>query len=342
MRLKLLLIFLLTLLMGCQEVYNSNAESNVSSKIEYPTPEVGEGTYIKISTTEGNFNVWTKKIGNNPSMKVLLLHGGPGVTHEIFENFSNHLPDAGIEFYYYDQLGSYFSDQPDSPELWKIDRFVDEVEQVRIALGLNESNFYLFGQSWGGILGMEYALKYQNNLKGLIISNMMSSIPAYNKYASEVMETKIDTDILSKIKSFEDAEDYHNPVYMELLIEHHYVNHILRRPFQDWPKGVVRALEHLNPKVYIPMQGPSELGASGLLEKWDITESLSKITVPTLVIGAKYDTMDPRHMEWMSTEIPNARYAYMPNGSHLSQYDDEDKYFNSLISFISDVNTPMN
>lgn len=90
------------------------------------------------------------------------------------------------------------------------------------------------------------------------------------------------------------------------------------------------------------MQGPSELGASGLLEKWDITESLSKITVPTLVIGAKYDTMDPRHMEWMSTQIPNARYAYMPNGSHLSQYDDEDKYFNSLISFISDVNTPMN
>ena len=73
---------------------------------------------------------------------------------------------------------------------------------------------------------------------------------------------------------------------MELLIEHHYVNHILRRPFQDWPEGVVRALEHLNPKVYIPMQGPSELGASGLLEKWDITESLSKITVPTLVIGA--------------------------------------------------------
>jgi len=318
MRLKLLLISLLTLLMGCSEVHNSNAESNVSSKIEYPIPEVGEGTHIKISTTKGNFNVWTKKIGNNPSMKVLLLHGGPGVTHEIFENFSKHLPDAGIEFYYYDQLGSYFSDQPDSPDLWKIDRFVDEVEQVRIALGLNESNFYLFGQSW------------------------MTSIPAYNKYASEVMETKIDTDILSKIKSFEDAEDYHNPVYMKLLIEHHYVNHILRRPFQDWPEGVVRALEHLNPKVYIPMQGPSELGASGLLEKWDITESLSKITVPTLVIGAKYDTMDPGHMEWMSTQIPNARYAYMPNGSHLSQYDDEDKYFNSLISFISDVNTPMN
>ena len=133
MRLKLLLISLLIPLMGCSENYNSSVDSNVNFKVEYPTPEVGEGTYIKISTTEGNFNVWTKKIGNNPSMKVLLLHGGPGVTHEIFENFGEHLPDAGIEFYYYDQLGSYFSDQPDSPDLWKIDRFVDEVEQVRIA-----------------------------------------------------------------------------------------------------------------------------------------------------------------------------------------------------------------
>ena len=96
-------------------------------------------------------------------------------------------PDAGIEFYYYDQLGSYFSDQPDDPSLWNTVRFVEEVEQVRIALGLTSDDFYLFGQSWGGILAIEYALKYQENLKGLVISNMMASIPAYNKYASEVL-----------------------------------------------------------------------------------------------------------------------------------------------------------
>jgi proline iminopeptidase len=111
--------------------------------------------------------VWTKRFGNNPKIKVLLLHGGPGGTHEFFESFESFFPQEGIEFYEYDQLGSYFSDQPKDSSLWVTERFVEEVEQVRKALGLNKDNFYLLGHSWGGILAMEYALKYQDNLKGL-------------------------------------------------------------------------------------------------------------------------------------------------------------------------------
>src|SRR5512139_3592865 len=115
---------------------------------------------IPISTPKGTFRVWTKRVGNNPRIKVLLLHGGPGATHEYFEAFDSWFPAAGIEYYYYDQLGSAFSDQPAEPSLWELDRFVDEVEQVRRALGLEAGNFYLLGHSWGGILAMEYALKY--------------------------------------------------------------------------------------------------------------------------------------------------------------------------------------
>ena len=114
-------------------------------------------------------------MGDNPAIKVLLLHGGPGATHEQWESVEQYLAPAGIEFYYYDQLGSYFSDQPDEPALWTTERFVEEVEQVRQALGLGPDNFYLVGQSWGGMLAIEYALKYQENLKGLVISNMMAS-----------------------------------------------------------------------------------------------------------------------------------------------------------------------
>ena len=134
---------------------------------------------------ERQFRVWTKRVGNSPTMKVLLLHGGPGATHEYFEAFDSYFPAAGIEYYYYDQLGSAYSDQPDEPDLWELPRFVDEVEQVRQALGLDQDNFYLLGHSWGGILAIEYALKYQQHLKGLIISNMMASIPAYNDYAKK-------------------------------------------------------------------------------------------------------------------------------------------------------------
>ena len=142
---------------------------------------------ISVDTPKGNFRVWTRRVGNNPRIKVLLLHGGPGGTHEYFEAFDDYFPAAGIEYYFYDQLGSAFSDQPDAPELWELSRFVEEVEQVRKALGLDKSNFFLLGHSWGGILAIEYALKYQQHLKGLIISNMMASIPAYNEYANDVI-----------------------------------------------------------------------------------------------------------------------------------------------------------
>src|SRR3990172_3852361 len=127
---------------------------------------------IPVETPKGTFRVWTKRVGDHPTIKVLLLHGGPGVTHEYLEAFDSYFPSAGIEYYYYDQLGSSYSDQPDAPELWDLPRFVEEVDQVRRALGLHQENFYLYGQSWGGVLAIEYALKYQQNLRGLIISNM--------------------------------------------------------------------------------------------------------------------------------------------------------------------------
>jgi proline iminopeptidase len=98
---------------------------------------------IPIETPQGIFNVWTKRTGNNPKIKLLLLHGGPAATHEYFEVFDSFLPRAGIEYYYYDQLGSYYSDQPENDALWTLPRFVEEVEQVRKSLGLNRDNFYL-------------------------------------------------------------------------------------------------------------------------------------------------------------------------------------------------------
>lgn len=292
---------------------------------------------IPVNSPQGTFRVWTKRIGNNPAVRVLLLHGGPGVTHEYLEAFDSYFPAAGFEYYYYDQLGSFYSDQPDEPDLWDLARFVDEVEQVRTALGLKRENFYLYGQSWGGILAIEYALKYQQNLAGLIVSNMMASIPAYNKYAETVLMPDMDQAALAEIKRLESEGDFENPRYMELLMEHHYVQHVLRMPPDEWPDPVNRAFKHLNPAVYVPMQGPSELGASGKLLNWDRTGDLGQITVPTLVIGARYDTMDPKHLEWMASAVAKGRYLHCPEGSHLALYDDQHVYFEGLTGFIGDV-----
>jgi proline iminopeptidase len=292
---------------------------------------------IPITTPKGTFNVWTKRVGNNPRIKVLLLHGGPGVTHEYWEALDSYFPAAGIEYYYYDQLGSYYSDQPNDPDLWELPRFVDEVEQVRKALGLNRDNFYLVGSSWGGLLAMEYALQHGENLKGLVISNMMSSIPKYNEYARNVIMPAMDQKALAEIQKLEAEHKTEDPRYMELLIPHHYTQHLLRMPPDQWPDPVNRSFKHINPAVYVPMQGPSELGASGKLENWDRSGDLKNIKVPTLVIGARYDTMDPEHMKWMATQIPHARFLYCPNGSHLAIYDDQRTYMSGLIKFIEDV-----
>jgi len=292
---------------------------------------------IPVTTPKGVFRVWTKRVGNNPTAKLLLLHGGPAATHEYFEACDSYLPAAGIEYYYYDQLGSAYSDQPDDPDLWEIDRFVDEVEQVRQALGLASDNFYLLGHSWGGILGIEYALKHQVHLKGLVISNMMASIPAYNEYASNVLMPAMDRTALAEIKRLEAARELENPRYMELLMQQHYVHHVLRIPVEQWPDPVNRAFNGLNRSIYVPMQGPSELGASGRLVNWDRSKDLDRISVPTLVVGARHDTMDPAHMEMMAGRLPNGRYLFCPNGSHMAMYDDQATYFRGLVAFIRDV-----
>lgn len=136
---------------------------------------------------------------------------------------------------------------------------------MRRALDLGPESFYLLGHSWGGILAIEYALAHPQRLEGLIVSNMMASIPAYNEYARTMLMPAMDQAVLAEIQAFEAAGDTTNPRYMELLMEHHYVHHVLRRPADEWPEDAVLGFDRINPQIYVPMQGPSELGASGKL-----------------------------------------------------------------------------
>lgn len=297
----------------------------------------GGAKLIPIQTPKGKFNVWTKRFGNNPKIKLLLLNGGPGATHEYFECMENFLPKEGIEFIYYDQLGCGNSDNPKDTAMWDLGRYVEEVEQVRLALNLNKDNFYLLGHSWGGILAMQYALKYQQNLKGLLISNMMSSIPDYGKYADEVLAKQMDPQVLKKIRDLEAKNDFANPEYMGLLLPNFYVKHICRIPLDQWPEPINRSFSKMNQSLYVTMQGPSEFGVSGKLLKWDIKNQLQHITVPTLSIGAQYDTMDPKHMEWMASAVKNGSYLYCKNGSHMSLYDDQQTYMQGIIKFMKGV-----
>ena len=339
MRLAIIISFCM-LVLSCNQP-STNSSKSISDYFTYNDSVEAAGVkMIPIKTPVGEFKVWTKRFGNNPKIKILLLHGGPAMTHEYMECFETFFQREEFEFYEYDQLGSYYSEQPTDSSLWTTDRFVEEVEQVRMAIHADSSNFYVLGNSWGGILAMQYALKYQQNLKGLIVSNMMASVPEYGKYADEVLAKQMKQEVFAEIKSLEAKGDYNNPRYMELLIPNFYNEHICR--LKEWPEALDRSMKHLNSNIYVMMQGPSEFGVSGRLTNWDVKNRLHEITVPTLMIGAKYDTMDPKAMEEQSKLVKNGKFLYCPYGSHLSMWDDQKVFMSGVVKFINYVNESKN
>jgi len=333
---RLLTFVLVIFLIASCNQKTSSPDVSVNDYFNYNDSIESAGVrLIPIKTPLGVFNVWTKRFGNNPKIKILLLHGGPAMTHEYMECFETFFQRQGFEFYHYDQLGSYYSDQPKDSSLWTIERYVEEVEQVRKAIGADSTNFYVLGNSWGGLLAMEYALKYQINLKAVLVSNMMASAQEYGKYADEVLAKQMKPEVLSEIKDLEAKKDFTNPRYMELLIPNFYQEHICR--LKIWPDGLNRASKHVNGEIYTLMQGPSEFGIAGRLANWDIKNRLNEISVPALMIGAKYDTMDPKAMEEQSKLVKKGRYLYCPNGSHLAMWDDQQIFMDGVIQFIKDV-----
>lgn len=336
-----LLILACSFAFSCKtEVRTEAASSDLKDYFNTGESGIRDGniTMVDIETPKGTMHVWTKRIGNNPSIKLLTLNGGPGCTHEYFECLESYLLAEGIEFIYYDQLGCGNSDNPADTSFWKLDRYVEEVETVRKALQLDNQNFYLLGHSWGGILALEYALKYQENLKGLVISNMMCSAPDYDRYADSVLAKQMDPKVLDTIRLIEVKKDFDNPKYMEILTPNFYAVHICRIPLVEWPEPMTRSFNKINSSLYVTMQGPSEFGIGGNLANWDRKADLPKLTIPVLTIGAKNDTMDPEHMKWMAGQVKNGSHLYCPNGSHMAMWDDQEVYMNGLIRWLKQTN----
>ncbi len=278
----------------------------------------------------GKYNVWTKRVGA-ASANVLTLHGGPGFPHDYLESFEDFLPPNGIGFYYYDQLGVGNSDNPDDASLWTIDRYREEVEQVRKGLGLDR--FILYGHSWGGMLGVEYALAHQDHLKALIISDMTMGIDAYEAYAQKLLGELSEAD-RATLKKYADAGNYEAPEYQEVMFGKVYAQHVLR--LDPWPEPVMRAFKKLNAKIYNTMQGPNEFVVTGNFKEWDRWNDLPRIKVPTLVIAGRLGTMNPEDIQRMGKLIPNSR-TILTSGSHLEMYDAQEEYFREIVRFVKDV-----
>lgn len=285
-----------------------------------------------IPVAGGKYKVWTKRIGSG-ALKVLVLHGGPGVPHDYLEAMESFLPQSGIEMYYYDQLGVGNSDIPDDPELWTLSRYLTEVEEVRKGLALDQ--FVLFGHSWGGILAIEYALNYPQHLRGMILSNITAGVDSILTRTAALKLKLLSPESLKRLDALESGKDYNNPEYSRIVMEELYPQMLCR--IRPWPEPLTRSFRLMNEKIYNQMQGQSEFEVTGNLKGWERWDRLHEIKVKTLAIGSAHDEIDPNDVRKMASLMPNAKSVICPNGSHLDMWDDQAVYFGHLLGFLKTV-----
>jgi proline iminopeptidase len=284
-----------------------------------------------IPVAGGKYQVWTRRVGSG-GLKVLALHGGPGMTHEYLECLQDFLPPAGCELYFYDQLGCGNSDRPDDDSLWSVARYRTEVEEVRAGLGLTD--FVLYGHSWGGMLVQEYAVTYPHHLKAAVISNMTASMKSYVTHIDALRKT-LPKNVQALMAKYEAEKKYDAPEYQEVLMGQVYRRLMCR--LDPWPEPIMMSFNHMNAKIYNQMQGPSEFVITGNYKDWNRWPDLHRISVPTLLIAARHGTMSVDDIQKMGRLIPNSRVAVCENGSHLALYDDQQAYFDHLLAFLADV-----
>ncbi len=291
-----------------------------------------EATGVKKILIDGKFWVWTQKIGNG-RINVLLVHGGPGQTHEYFEIFSTFLPPAGITICYYDQFGSYYSQTPTQQQLndtslWNISRYVEEVEQVRKGLHLNK--LFVYGHSYGALLALAYTYKYPHHVQGLIFSDMN---PNQQNFGADIRLASEKTDsILSATPSYKelmqrkkDMQPYDTSLYEKVFEETFTRNFVIR--LDSLSDELVRTKKHKNQQVAEKI-GPSTFSL-------DYASMIKKIDVPVFVISGKYDfIIRPEETEALSKSFKNSTYYIAPNGGHICFVDDAENYFSALIKFI--------
>ncbi len=286
-------------------------------------------------TLDNGYHIWTQTKGTGP-IKLLTLHGGPGGTNEVFENFGERLAPWHVQATRYDQLGSFYSDQPDFADpanrerFLNIDYYVNEVEEVRSKLGID--HFFLLGQSWGGVLAIEYALRYPEHLAGLVLSSMIDNLDEYLANINAIREQMFNADDLAYMKAVEARHAFDEPHYQALVAElgEHYLHH----QADAQPRHLISTMATA---VYNYFQGDNEFVMVGALKNWDRRGSLKDIHVPTYLTFGGHETMPLAAAKRMANELPDAELHITPNAGHGQMLDNPDDYFLHLGTWLEKV-----
>jgi proline-specific peptidase len=281
------------------------------------------------------YEVWYRIVGDGEEagkLPVLLLHGGPGGTHDYLESLEA-LAETGRRAIFYDQLGCGQSDLPDDPALYTVELFVNEVGAVRRELGLER--IHLFGSSWGGMLAMEYALTQPGGLASLVVASSPASMPQWVAETGR-LRAALPADVQDTLARHEEAGTTDSQEYEHACLVF-YKRHVCR--LDEWPEYVQRSFDFIEQHglVYRTMNGPSEFHVTGTLRDWDITDRLGEISVPALVVSGEHDEATPAINRTVSERIPGARSVVLPECSHMAHVEDPQGYVRLLDGFFSEI-----
>jgi L-proline amide hydrolase len=280
-----------------------------------------------LSVSEGTIpyaggHTWYRVVGDGEkpgALPLLLLHGGPGGAHDYLESMQE-LARTGRRVIFYDQLGCGRSPYPSDPGKWTVELFVQEVDAVRTALGLDR--IHLLGQSWGGMLGMEYALIQPSGLDSLVICDSPSSIPLWVSEANR-LRSLLPAEVNETLLRHEAAGTTDSPEYLDAC-DVFYDRHVCRvRPYPDY---VQRSFDQMPNEVYMIMNGPSEFHSIGTLKDWDVTPRLGEIGVPTLVISGQHDEATPLIARTVQQGIPGAEWVLFEDSSHMPHVEETERF----------------
>lgn len=286
-----------------------------------PYLKAGEG--IAISS---GIKTWYHISGEGSKTPLILLHGGPGGTSYYLNPLSALSDERPLVFF--DQPGCGRSSAINDTNLLSIDFFVEQLEHLRATLGITQ--FYLYGQSWGTALGMEYYLKYPQHVKAIIFSSPLLSTPLWLKDAAVLIESMPDS-TRSVISQCEASGDYSSPLYNQAIMDYYklYVAHK-----QPWSADVDSAFAHFGTFVYNFMWGPSEFNSTGILKNYDCTEKLNRISVPVLYICGEYDEARPETVKHYQQLTPGSEFEIIKGAAHLTMHDNPEADIAAIRDFL--------
>ena len=270
----------------------------------------------------------TAQSATDPARRCCCSTVGPGASSRAFTAFERLGSERPVIMY--DQLGGGRSERPKDKNLWRVDRFVEELRTVRDKLSIDQ--VHLFGHSWGSMLAMDYMLTRPTGVRSLILAGPALSIPRYLRDV-QVLRAQLPKEVQETLARHETAGTTSSAEYQEASLVF-YKRHLSRRqPYPD----VLQDSADFGMEVYTTMWGPSEFYATGPLKDYDRTSRLSELKLPVLFTAGRYDETTPEQAEWYKSLVPGAKIEIFENSAHMTMLDEPERYVEAIRTFLASV-----